>query len=269
MPEPPPASLPCFPKASLVAFSAFNNRYAGRTCYVIGRGPTRFRFAELSRCPDPVFFINDAVCLEGHARGETFFFAHDARMRVWLDGAIRATAVLPLGGKMFLDQTDAVLNHAGSVVFYGWASSDPGPLLDLSRAELSARAELFRHSATIHSVLHFIWYCGFEEVGFIGCDGLNDPELLASVYQAPSGYDPRLANRSRTVPWWEYEGIRRIQDQLCTRLGLRSRYLGTPRPSGYEASRRFIVMAPRGGLQPLRPQHRPGAQGNQTESPPS
>ena len=234
-----------FPKASILPFASFNNQYAGRSCYVVGRGPTRFPFAKLAAISDPIFFINDAVCAEGHARSDTFFFAHDTRMRVWLNGAIRATAVLPLDGKLFLEQPVAPLNHDGNVVFYKWCAGDAEPLLELNKDQLSTCAQLYRHSATIHSLLHFVWFCGFRQVAFIGCDGLNDPELLGGAYHAPAGYDPRLENRSRTVPWWQYQAIRQVQDALCARLGLETRFVGTPYPHGFAAGKRFIRFNPR------------------------
>ena len=59
---------------------------------MVGRGPTNFDYRELADIADPIFFINDAVCLEKYARSETFFFAHDVEMRVWLDGSIKAAA---------------------------------------------------------------------------------------------------------------------------------------------------------------------------------
>ena len=236
-----------FPGAAILPFAAFNNRYAGKTCHVIGRGPTDFSFPDLANIPDPIFFINDAVCLEKFARSETFFFAHDARMLVWLDGAIRATAVLPLDGKLFLKHPGTMLNHTGKLVFYRWRTGDAGPLLSLSRAQIAAGAELYRHCATIHSVIHFAWFCGFHRVRFIGCDGINDPGLLGGAYHAPTGYNPRIENRSRTVPWWQYDAIRRIQDALCARLELQAEYIGTPRPSGYSAIKKFILFSPRDG----------------------
>jgi hypothetical protein len=236
-----------FPKAANVPFASFNNHYAGRTCYVVGRGPTVFSFPDLAAVPDPIFFINDAVCLENHARSETFFFAHDARMLAWLDGAIYSAAILPLDGKLFLKHSGTVLNHAGKVVFYRWRTGDAEPLLRLDRAQIAANAELYRNCATIHSVIHFIWFCGFQRISFIGCDGINDPELLGGAYRAPTGYNPRIENRSQTVPWWQYEAIRRIQDALCARLGLETEYIGTPRPSGYSAIKKYILFEPREG----------------------
>jgi len=65
------------PEARIIPFSAFNNRYAGGFCHVVGRGKTEFDYEKLADLNEPIFFINDAVCMEKHARFETFFFTHD------------------------------------------------------------------------------------------------------------------------------------------------------------------------------------------------
>jgi hypothetical protein len=234
-----------FPKARITRFADFNNRYAGKTCCVVGRGPTEFPYAELAGLQEPVFFINDSVSVAGDARGDTFFFAHDARMLVWLDGRFKGTAVLPFDGKLFLKQPEAVLSHAGGLAFYRWKKRAGEELLRMGRDELAAAEELFTHCGTIHSLLHFVWFCGFKRVVFIGCDGINDPELLSEAYDAPGGYDARLPNLSRTRPWWQYDAIRENQDRLCARLGLETVYRGTPRPAGFAAIKKFILFNPR------------------------
>jgi hypothetical protein len=217
-----------FPRAAIVALAAYNHSYPAKTCYVVGRGPTEYCFEQLRTIQSPIFFINDAVCLEPFATSETFFFAHDASMLVWLDGSIRSTAVLPLDGKLFHEKPDAVLNHRGRLVFYRWQNDAIQPVLRLDRDRVAASAELYRHGATIHALLHFVWYCGFRKVVFIGCDGLNDPKILAASCDAPTGYNSSLENRSETSPWWQYDAIRRIQDCLCGHLGLDTQYLGAP-----------------------------------------
>jgi len=67
-------------------FASFCNRFAGRTGWVVGRGPTRFRYEDLRSCAGPVFFVNDAVGQETWLPGDTpsFFFAHDSSMECWL-----------------------------------------------------------------------------------------------------------------------------------------------------------------------------------------
>jgi hypothetical protein len=202
-----------FPMALQIPFSDFNNKFENGTCYVVGRGPTAFDYRQLGDVSDPVFFINDAVCLEKYAQGETFFFAHDSQTRVWLDGAVKGTAVLPMDGLVLRDVAGA-LGHAGPVVFYRRGEREREELLRMSRDELATREELFVHTGTMHSLVHFLWFCGFGKAVFIGCDGQR-------------GYDSRLQNRSCSSPG-EYRTIRRAQELLTTLFGIEAVYLGTP-----------------------------------------
>lgn len=217
-----------FTQAMRVPFASFHSAYEGKTCHVVGRGPTRFDYNDLAGVTDPVFFINDAVCLEKYVRSETFFFAHDAAMRIWLDGSIRATAVLPANGKFLGRVRGDVLEHAGPLMFYRRAHRPNRDLLCMSRDEIANREELFVHSGTIHAALHFIWFCGFRRAIFIGCDGINHQPALAGASVSEDGYDVRLENRSKTLPWWQYGRIRKAQDLLTNLLCLEAVYLGTP-----------------------------------------
>lgn len=218
---------PRFPHAAELSFSSFNNEYAGRSCYVVGRGPTLFNYEDLARVNEPIFFINDAVCLEKYARSETYFFAHDTKMLAWLDGAMRSTAVLPIDGNLFLDPP-SVLAHAGAIVFYRWVMGNRVELLQKSRDEIAASKQLYTQTGTIHSLIHFVWFCGFKRVTFIGCDGIDKHELPRCCVPSANGYDVRLQNRSRSSPWWHYTIIRKTQDRLIDELGLESIYCGTP-----------------------------------------
>jgi hypothetical protein len=219
-----------FPDAQHVSFSSFNNKYAGAACYVVGRGPTTFNYQELSALKEPIFFINDAVCLEKHARSETFFFAHDIEMRTWLDGSMKSTAVLPVNGTILGDAPGIVLNHAGPLLFYHRQDEDREDLMRMTRDQLADAAALFGHSGTIHSLLHFIWFCGFRRIIYIGCDGINQPNALASVSASEDGYDNRLQNRSNTAPGWHYAQIRRVQELLTALLRIETVHIGTPLP---------------------------------------
>lgn len=209
------AAIP-FPDARLLEFAAFNNRYAGRSCYVVGRGRTEFDYTRLGDSDDPVLFINDAICMEKHARGDCFFFAHDPQLLPWLDGAIQSTAVLPIDGKLFESTPGIQLHHAGAVVFYHWRDQKSAPLLMLTRDELAQSKQLYTNTGTIHSLLHFVWFCGFKRVRLIGCDG-----------QA-GGYDPRLQNRSDSSGSITYPAIRQVQDMLLQFFEFEFEYLGTP-----------------------------------------
>jgi hypothetical protein len=206
--------LPEFPKAIVEPFARYANKYAGRACSIVGRGPTGFDYADLSRSTDPVFFINDAVCMEMHAGGDRFYFAHDPQALAWLDGQIRSTAVLPIDGKIFRDSPGVTLNHTGRIVFYHWRETDREALLLMDRPKIARLQQLYTHTGTIHSLLHFVWFCGFKRVTFIGCGG-----------STASGYDPRLVNRSRSTPSPTYSAIFEAQKLLTTLFGLEAEYL--------------------------------------------
>jgi hypothetical protein len=193
----------------------------------VGRGPTLFNYEELARVDGPIFFLNDAVCLEKYARSETFFFAHDAKMRVWLNGAMRSTAVIPVDGYLFPDPP-AALAHAGAIVYYRWVMGKRTELLQRSRDEIADSRELYTQTGTIHSLIHFVWFCGFRRVTFIGCDGIDKHDLPRCTVPSANGYDVRLRNLSRSSPWWHYTIIRKTQDRLISELGLESIYCGTP-----------------------------------------
>jgi len=219
---------PRLPNAARLPFRSFNNKYDGGTCRIVGRGPTEFNYDELAEVSEPIFFINDAVCLAKYARSETFFFAHDAEMRVWLHGSITATAVLPIEGRVLGEAHGVVLGHSGPVVHYHRKQRADGDLLGKSREEIADREELFVHSGTIHSLLHFIWFCGFHRAVFIGCDGINPGSAPESVADSDYGYDRRLENRSKTSPGREYRNIRLAQDLLTRLFGIQAVYHGTP-----------------------------------------
>ncbi len=117
--EPFLAAEAVLPHALTVPLEKFKNRYAGRPCHIVGRGVTDFDYRKLAEFVDPIFFINDAVGLERYARSETFFFAHDAQMAVWLnEPGLRSTAVLPTNGDFFRLPGGTMLNHRGPVVYY-------------------------------------------------------------------------------------------------------------------------------------------------------
>ncbi len=222
------AAAAWMPNARPVPFASFNGRYAGRGCHVIGRGPTTFDYAALAAVDEPVLFINDAVCLERHARGETFFFAHDPQALRWLDGGLRSTAVLPADGKVFRPPPPRPLRHAGPVVLYRWRTLPVDHVLRMGRDALAAAAQLYTHTATIHSLLHFAWFCGFRRVTFVGCDGHGGPVAPPVVMPGVMpGYDPRLENRSGSAPT-DYAGIVHVQRLLTDLFGLEAVYRGTP-----------------------------------------
>jgi hypothetical protein len=227
---------PTSPRAKIIPFSEFNNAYPGAACHVIGRGVTEFQYEDLAYVDEPIFFINDAVCMEKFAKSPTFFFAHDAPLMTWLNGSIRSTAVLATNSDMFQKFPNIALRHAGPLVYYRWRERGKESLLQMTRAELAATGQLYHHSGTIHPLLHFAWYCGFKRVTLIGCDGIirKNPLLPIQPPDAPGGYDPRLGNRSRSTPApWQYATIRRAQDLLAKLFNFETIYRGTPRSTNW------------------------------------
>ena len=206
------------PHAQRVPFASQLNRYAGQAGYVIGRGQTTFDYGSLAAVPGPVFFINDAICLESHARGDSFFFMHDPQPLAWLDQPLKSTAVLPIDAKLF-PPPPRVMAYAGRVLGYRRYVKDAELLLKLPRERVAGREYLYTHSGTIHSAIHFAWFCGITRVVLIGCDGLSSADQ--------STYDPRLANRSQSKSV-QYNAIRRAQDVLLRVLGMEAEYRGTP-----------------------------------------
>jgi hypothetical protein len=203
-------------------FRSFCNAYANQECFVIGRGPTRYEYSDLTAVRCPIFFINDAVALEKFTKTESFFFAHDLRMACWLKRGIKSTAVLPRNrmGKIISGPNDPALNTASCpILLYNWRTVSRTTLLQLSRDALRDLGELYEHSGTIHSLLHFVWYCGFTRVNFIGCDGISN-------YRAP--YDSRIPNLSESSPFSAYRQIFAVQEYLCKTLRLDRKYLGSP-----------------------------------------
>jgi hypothetical protein len=213
-----------------IPFSDYENRFAGRTAIVVGKGPTLFEYAELAQHRSPVFFVNDAVALEKHvASGEpSFFFAHDPVMTVWFTRGIRSAAVIPEDGKIVRGRSDPALAPAGDVVFYRWRTTPQETVLAWTRPELAGTRELYTDCGTIHSALHFVWFCGFEGVRFVGCDGLGRDPRTAHLGDPRTGYDKRIANASSSTPWGEFVRIRREQDRLCRRFGFDVEYWGAP-----------------------------------------
>jgi hypothetical protein len=213
-----------------IPFSSFENRLAGRTAIVVGKGPTLFEYADIAKHAAPVFFVNDAVALEKHvAPGESsFLFAHDTIMTVWFTRGIKSAAVIPEDGKVVAGRTDAKLEPAGDVVFYKWRTSAQDTVLGWDRRTLAAERELYTDCGTIHSLLHFVWFCGCTGVRFIGCDGVTGDPRTAQLGDGQTGYDKRIANASNSAPWGQFIRIRREQDRLCRLFGFDVEYWGSP-----------------------------------------
>jgi hypothetical protein len=204
-------------------FTTYCNRFAGRSGWVVGRGPTLYSYQNLASVDGPVFFINDAVSQEANldVNCPSFFFAHDESMAVWL-GAVKSTAVLivdhPNSGKGLLSgPDDPLLQRDGQIVLYRqFGEYDPSALLEKDRLEIARSGQLYISTGTIHPLIHFAWYVGCSKLYFIGCDGL--PE---------AGYDSRLPNLSKSKQFGALAN-RWKQDKLLQALKVQAEYIGTP-----------------------------------------
>ena len=209
---------------------ALRDRHAGAIAVVVGKGPTLFDYRQLATAGDAAVFINDAVALETNlAPGQlSYMFAHDPIQSAWFSRGIRSVPVLPRDGKVVTGEDDPVLAPLHEVVFYTWRTRPQEVVLAQTRDELSLTGELYTDCGTIHSALHFVWFCGFRGVRFVGCDGLSRDPRTAVLADASTGYDRRIENASKSAPWGQFIRIRREQDRLCRVLGLEAEYLGTP-----------------------------------------
>lgn len=221
---------------NLLCLADFCNRHRGCTGHIVGRGPTHFDYQNLEEIEGPVLFVNDAVAMEKHLHQEqpSYFFALDKKMKVWLS-KIRSIAVLPVNHKgrrgrpKILDgPDDPVLANAGDVILWKTRVINRGKILRVNREKVARLGQLYVGLGTIYSAIHFAWFTGCSCIKFVGCDGINNPAIAREHGDPRTGYDTRLPNFSRTRPWWRYSNIKRKQDEICQRLGLRTEYLGTP-----------------------------------------
>jgi len=212
-----------------IPFASYRDKFAGQTAVVVGKGPTLYDFEKLGKTGAPTFFVNDAVALEVNlAQAQpSFVFAHDPGQTAWFARGIRSTPVLPRDGKIVAGENDPILAPLAHAVFYTWRTRAQDVVLAQSKADLAASAELYTDCGTIHAALHFVWFCGFTSIRFVGCDGTSkDPRTAALA--AGTGYDKRIENASQSKPWGEFIRIRREQDRLCKLFGFDVEYWGAP-----------------------------------------
>jgi hypothetical protein len=213
-----------------LSFASQCNRFAGQVGWVVGRGPTRFRYEALGQAEGPIFFINDAVGQEiwTTERQSTFFFAHDAVMECWLfSRRLKSIPVLiadqPLTGPdenrkkgLISGIDDSRLAALPRAIFYRKNGPfEKASLLSRGREELRNSGQLLTRSGTIHPLLHFAWYVGCSKLNLVGCDGFPD-----------TGYDGRLDNRSQSRQQSAMT-IRCDQEEMLRQLALPAEYLGT------------------------------------------
>jgi hypothetical protein len=199
----------------------YKNIHAGKTAWIVGRGRTEFEYTDLSQADGPVFFINDAVQLERHVAGPSYFAYLDNKVgRHWLAKGVKSVVLTP--------ERDEFGGH--TVALYSRRSGH----FDKDRDLVATNNGLVTAWGTITPVIHFAWFTGCTRVKFVGCDGISRPQ--------GQEYDERLANESKTVPGGVYAQIRASQERVCTELGLPYVYVGTPR-DGSKPTVRFVSFA--------------------------
>lgn len=213
-----------------LSFDSFRDAHAGATAVVVGKGPTLFDYRDLAAVADAAVFVNDAVALETNLTPAqpSWMFVHDPGQAAWFARGVRSVPVIPRDGKIVRGEDDPVVAALAAVVFYRWRTRAQDVVLAQSKEELARTEELYTDCGTIHSAVHFVWYCGFRRIRFVGCDGLSRDPRTSSLVDAPTGYDRRIENVSSSTPWGEFIRIRREQDRMCRVLGLETEYLGTP-----------------------------------------
>jgi len=182
----------------------YRDKYPNSRFTIVGKGPTRFDYANLGDIEGPIIFLNDAVQQEGLAgrSAETFLFSHDQCQMTWIEPGLTSTVVIPRanavssGGKQLLSAE--VLGERGNCarcITYEWRDEwrqtpqDVAYLTD--RDKIATTGHLYIRSGTIHTAIHFAWLCGATEITFIGCDGAESAGLA---------YDKRIAVRSGGKP---------------------------------------------------------------------
>lgn len=218
------------PSMRAIPFESFRDRHLGERAVVVGKGATTFEYGDLARLDTPTYFVNDSVCLERFVAPTRpcYWFAHDRGQMVWMPKLTRAIAVLPEDGKVLDGPSDPVLESAREYTLYHWRVREQDVVVRQSKEELARTRELFTDQGTIHSLLHFVWFCGVKKVSFIGCDGLEVSTRSAHLAHPETGYDARIENASNSAPWGTFSRIRKGQDRLCRKLGFEVEHLGTP-----------------------------------------
>jgi hypothetical protein len=188
--------------------------YHNRMAWIVGRGKTTYDYSDLAKTLDPVFFINDAVSLEGvlNAEQASFMICLDKCMRVWLNQPVKSIIVSHQNVMAAPGYQPHILNK----IIKFW------PVRGFITADQMAReSKLYTEQGTICTVLCLCWFMGIRDVRLIGCDGLNNK-------RARDPYDGRIESRSRSIPGWVYSDIKEKQERLLKIWSINAEYIGTP-----------------------------------------
>jgi hypothetical protein len=198
--------------------SDFLHKYSGKTAYIIGKGRTKYDYADLAKVEGPVFFINDSVILESNlTTQDSFVFFLDKCQRPWLERPLRSIIV-----SHHHVCRDPSLHPT-------WHAHPDNRLIKwtpvrgyISKEQMAGQNQVYTEHGTVTPALSFAFMTGIQSVKLIGCDGLNDKR------QPP--YDLRIPTITRAIPGWLYHKIRFSQEQFCRHHNIQFEYLGTPDP---------------------------------------
>lgn len=195
----------------------FHNRYVGREGWVFGRGRTTFDYSRIATISDPCFFINDAVAMDAHlSHSDAFWFALDEGHHKHL-ATMRSLPVLHRGG--WVDKLPEEPSRAC------WWRQDPTAWNNWPMDLMAHAGVLYTKLGTICPLIHFAWFAGVRRLNLVGCDGLQTLDMSKPLN---AGWDSRLPNLSGKSGGCVYGRIREQADELMDRLGVHSKYVGTP-----------------------------------------
>ncbi len=202
--------------------SDYLNKYVGCTAHIIGKGKTKYDYADLANVEGPVLFINDAVIMESHLTiQDSFVFFLDQRQRPWLERPLRS--IIVTHHHVCRDPSLHPTWHAhpdNRIV--KWT-----PVRGyIPREQMAGQNQVYTEHGTITPALSFAYMTGIKSVKFIGCDGFNDKRQPA--------YDVRMPTLAKdSQPGWWYQKIRFSQEQFCKHHSIKFEYLATPDPPVY------------------------------------
>jgi hypothetical protein len=198
------------------------------SCYVFGSGKTTYNYERISNITVPCFYINQASQLVvKNVIDENYMFALDKKQSIYFKD-FPGTLVLANNTPMHDAMGANPEAFSNKTVWYhnGYKEGMVGGRgqLDTDRLSVQSSRILYQGvsgvSATIMPLLHFIWYCGFDTVNMVGCDGFSE------------GYDPRLDNKTGQrhnlncdEKGERFGNFRKHQDKIADKLGLTLNYL--------------------------------------------
>lgn len=207
------------------------DKYVNCSAVVVGSGPTTFQYEDLSKFNCPIFFINDTVRYESYAKIKPFFHSHHRSLYVQLvkrstflfplvqyrgNNVIEYEKGMPLSNYIPFDmQLDITKNDYENNLSL---SNFPDWVLD--KEKVCDKNCLFGHTGTITTLLHFIWFCNFNKITFIGCN----PKFISS------GHDKRIIDtfNPKNKKWagWNLKPIIENQNKFIEHFKLNVDFIG-------------------------------------------